>query len=184
MVKRKLRAVQSLEPKDRHLAYLRAFGDYNNAKTCPVWDETLDCKASPTLILSLAITAVECKASLAAILKDVESDAEASLVHPETYSLPHELERLKQAMSKNTTQFYMLKPTDKQECDGVRPVRHRDLPFLSQLGKGWIVQNYITRPLLLAKRKFDLRLWLMITSTQPPRVRSPFFPSTRMRLFS
>jgi len=132
--------------------HLAAFGDYNNAKTCPDWDNTMDDKSN-----------------LADILRDVTSSLTGKMIHPMTYTLPRDMATLREKMESDKEKVFILKPTDKQECDGVRPVKHLHLNELEILGSGWIVQEYIMAPFLLAKRKFDLRLWLMLTTTDPPR---------------
>jgi tubulin polyglutamylase TTLL11 len=61
---------------------------------------------------------------------------------------------------------FIAKPSVGCQGDGICLIRKlADIPKLGS--EEWIVQPYIDKPLLLAKRKFDLRLYVLISSVSP-----------------
>jgi hypothetical protein len=47
--------------------------------------------------------------------------------------------------------------------------------------EGWIVQEYMTRPLLVSGRKFDIRCYVLITCSSPRGIRGYFFKDAYVR---
>jgi tubulin polyglutamylase TTLL11 len=61
---------------------------------------------------------------------------------------------------------FIAKPSVGCQGDGISLIKKlSDIPKLSN--QEWIVQPYIDKPLLLDKKKFDLRLYVLISSVSP-----------------
>ena len=92
--------------------------------------------------------------------------------YPRTFLLPEQMKRFityYEAHSKEKY-LYIAKPTEGSQGDGIILVRKpEDLNKLSSLkDQEYIVQRYIDNPLLLNnKKKFDLRLYVLISSVKP-----------------
>ena len=64
---------------------------------------------------------------------------------------------------------WILKPSLGKRALGVQMLTHStDIP--SQMAHEYVAQKYIINPILVWGRKFHLRLYLLITNLQPPRV--------------
>nr|CCC95304.1 unnamed protein product [Trypanosoma congolense IL3000] len=92
--------------------------------------------------------------------------------YPRTWSLRserHQFARFLMALrSKKLTKFFIMKPNS--GCQGRGIVITRDpLNAVEELDN-YIVQEYITRPLLLEERKFDLRVYVLLTSIRAPSI--------------
>ena len=73
--------------------------------------------------------------------------------------------------------LFILKPGDNrcakhnQDCERSRVVRSDAMPPSGRpLHGSWVIQDYLSSPLLLNGRKFDLRFMLLVTSSRPSRM--------------
>ncbi len=94
---------------------------------------------------------------------------------PTTYQLPEHRAQLEQALhqpSSKTSQkrrTFILKPDDASQGDGIFLVQKpRDLRRLDT-SKSLVAQGYVADPMLLDGYKFDLRLYVLVTSVAPLR---------------
>lgn len=93
---------------------------------------------------------------------------------PETFVLPEELEQLQTSMSASKRTTFIVKPDEGSQGDGIfliqdpRQVEDRILRYGG--GRGVVAQRYLDDPLLVDGKKFDLRLYALVTAVRPLRV--------------
>lgn len=92
--------------------------------------------------------------------------------YPRTWLLPEDQESFEayahSAKGKKKKKTYIVKPDEGAQGGGIFLIQHpRDLAHLKQPS---IVQEYISKPLLLRGLKFDLRLYVLIASLDPVQV--------------
>lgn len=86
---------------------------------------------------------------------------------PRTYILPLETEILRKAMEKST-KAWILKPSGGSEGCGIMLVmKFKDIPAFV-FTQDYVAQSYLADPLLIDGKKFDLRIYVMVTSLGGP----------------
>eukprot|EP00742_Colponemidia_sp_Colp-10_P007945 GILJ01008572.1.p1 GENE.GILJ01008572.1~~GILJ01008572.1.p1 ORF type:complete len:685 (+),score=114.58 GILJ01008572.1:277-2055(+) len=89
--------------------------------------------------------------------------------YPKTWLLPDESSQLESEMNPKKT--YIVKPSAGCQGDGIYLVkRYKDIQQLKngfQRSQNYVVQQYLTTPLLIDGKKFDLRLYVFVTSMDP-----------------
>ncbi len=86
---------------------------------------------------------------------------------PPSFLLPDEALDLEEYIRKNSNQTLIAKPSKGRGGDGIFLVRKfTDLPR-SALTHDFLVQRYIDNPLLIDRKKFDLRLYVVIKGVDP-----------------
>jgi len=89
---------------------------------------------------------------------------------PRTFLYPEEAEQFEKHLQKYPKRLYIAKPTSGSHGDGITLVRSiKDLPISKYATnvKDMVIQEYIDRPLLIDGKKFDLRLYVLISSVKP-----------------
>ena len=90
---------------------------------------------------------------------------------PVTYTLPREVAQLQLQMAVNPAQYWIIKPSSSSQGKGIfitnsfaDVVQNRDT-----LGNS-VASHYISNPLLIDQLKFDLRVYVALTSVYPLKV--------------
>jgi len=88
---------------------------------------------------------------------------------PETYNYPAEARQLKLKIKKyNNTALWICKPPRGSQGNGI--ILARNLKEIPDRISNTIVQRYITNPLLINGLKFDLRIYVLLTSVDPVKL--------------
>ncbi|KAJ3202966.1 Tubulin polyglutamylase ttll6 [Dinochytrium kinnereticum] len=88
---------------------------------------------------------------------------------PKTWTLPLEWEDLKMTMKSKKGLTFIAKPD--HGCQGKGIFLFRSLKSISpHKGSNLIVQSYIPKPFLIDNLKFDLRVYVLVTSVDPLRI--------------
>lgn len=91
---------------------------------------------------------------------------------PSSYLFPENFSSLKKifANQKKSNISFIAKPTVGSEGNGIRFIKDiSDLNSLyeSQINNEYVIQEYLSNPLLIENKKFDLRIYVLQTSTDP-----------------
>ena len=86
---------------------------------------------------------------------------------PETWTLPTEYYQLKDFAAENPNCVYIVKPEG--GCQGRGIYLTRKIDSLTTKKK-FIVQRYLNKPYLINGYKFDLRLYVLVTSVDPLKI--------------
>ena len=87
---------------------------------------------------------------------------------PLSYVLPHDQADLQDAMTKNPTRHYIVKPSSSSQGKGIFITNN--YTEVSGLGQSSIVSEYVDQPLLLDGFKFDMRIYVALTCINPLRI--------------
>ncbi|CDW75061.1 tubulin-tyrosine ligase family protein [Stylonychia lemnae] len=86
---------------------------------------------------------------------------------PQTFALPQESEALQNYMKKYKEKTFIAKPQGGAEGLGIFLLKNfKELPPYT-FQQEYIVQEYLDKPLLVDNKKFDLRIYVMVTSVDP-----------------
>lgn len=86
---------------------------------------------------------------------------------PKTFVLPQEFPQLSEEMDSSPDTFWIVKPAASSQGKGIFVTNNiGDIPAKTQ----FIASHYINDPLLLDGYKFDMRIYLAITSIEPLRL--------------
>lgn len=101
--------------------------------------------------------------------KFVEFWPEEYWFYPKTYLIPEEYDQFEEKINRDGG-VYIAKPSAGSQGDGIILVtKPKDIPLNSYTNgnQEYVVQPYIDNPLLLEKKKFDLRLYILVSSLDP-----------------
>jgi hypothetical protein len=106
------------------------------------------------------------KGELASLLQNHPRFREFPRFFPLTFTLLKERERLFERMKANPLSLYIAKPPCGSCGNGIRLVQYADF---DSIPRGYVVSEYISTPLCLNGFKFDLRIYVLVTSFAPLR---------------
>lgn len=88
---------------------------------------------------------------------------------PKSFLLPKEVKELRHAMSIDSNQFWISKPSASSQGKGIIITnKYQDIASLKK--ESMIVSHYIANPLLIDGLKFDLRIYVALMSVNPLRI--------------
>ena len=106
------------------------------------------------------------KAELASIIQSCPLYSELPHFFPRSYILPLDRDELYFEMRENPKRQYIAKPPDGSLGNGIKIVDYDDFYTIHQNA---VVSEYISRPLCIDSFKFDLRIYVLVTSFAPLR---------------
>ena len=90
---------------------------------------------------------------------------------PLTYILPREADKLMKDMEDNKAQWWIIKPSNSAQGKGIYLTNDfKDINESLQSKQPLVASHYIPNPLLINGLKFDLRIYVAITSLNPLRL--------------
>lgn len=98
--------------------------------------------------------------------------------HPATFVMPHDYDELKDFWSTSSSKLFIMKPPASARGNGIRVINDiSQIPLdatvitPSSRKSTMVVQQYISNPCLLENgKKFDLRIYVLLTSIEPLRL--------------
>lgn len=88
---------------------------------------------------------------------------------PRSHLLPRELKELKHEMQMNPSQFWIAKPAASSQGKGII-ITNKFSDIARHKKESMIISHYIANPLLIDGLKFDLRIYVALTSINPLRI--------------
>ena len=88
---------------------------------------------------------------------------------PRTFLYPEDFDKFKKLFKKKENKVFIVKPTSGTQGDGIVLIKKiADIPA-NKYGpiKPYVIQRYIHKPLIIDQKKFDLRLYVLISSLNP-----------------
>ena len=87
--------------------------------------------------------------------------------HPQSFLLPKDLNELEKSIKENPKKLLIAKPSEGGGGGGIFLFKStKDLSGLSWT-QDWVVQRYVPKPLLINKKKWDMRVYVMIHGVNP-----------------
>ena len=112
--------------------------------------------------------------------KDDRGDFLYMEIVPMTYILPGDYTIFVEEFRRKPEEMWIMKPTARAQGKGIFLVNklnqlkkwasNSKLPFQSPFREAYVISKYIERPLLVGGKKFDLRLYVLVTSYRPLKV--------------
>lgn len=84
---------------------------------------------------------------------------------PETYILPEDQTEMLNAINRNKEEMWLIKPVASSKGKGIRLMTNID-----SIPKKSLVSNYIANPHIINNKKYDLRLYILITGFNPLKI--------------
>ena len=106
------------------------------------------------------------KAEFANILQSHPLFPQLPVFFPKSFVLPHDHSALYQKMKTHPTTAFISKPPRGSCGNGIKVITFKDFYGIKP---GSVVSDYISRPLLIDGFKFDLRIYVLVTSFCPLR---------------
>ncbi|OHT12648.1 Tubulin-tyrosine ligase family protein [Tritrichomonas foetus] len=106
------------------------------------------------------------KAALASTIQNSQHYSKFKPFFPQTFVLPEDRESLFNFMKKNPRQQFIAKPPDGSCGFGIKIVTFDEFYTIK---RGYVVSEYISRPLCIDGFKFDMRVYVLVTSFAPLR---------------
>jgi tubulin polyglutamylase TTLL1 len=114
--------------------------------------------------------------------KEIEKDGEAVLDFvPMTYVLPGDYSLFVEEFRRNPSDMWIMKPAGGAQGKGIFIINKlQQIKKWSNTSKGWankaqkpetyVISRYIQEPLLIGGKKFDMRIYVLVTSYRPLQV--------------
>jgi hypothetical protein len=88
---------------------------------------------------------------------------------PYSVSLPREYETLREEMDRDPYQWWIIKPSSSSQGKGII-ITNKIKDVFDRKDKCQIASHYISNPLLIDGLKFDMRIYVALTSVDPLRI--------------